>query len=199
MLIAMGFAPDLAEIAARMVEENGGGVEAALQILDETPHDVLLQQQPQQNANVATTASSIITASSTSSSSSLKAIFVVNRGLKLSPGKIAAQVAHAALALARRNEATSGVGAHQSALYRQWSQEHEKIVVVTTNSHKAETTAVHEMDDLLKKAHALQIPTVEIHDAGRTEVMCGTRTVIGFGPGPAHIIDQVSGDLRLLH
>jgi len=195
MLIAMGFAPDLAEIAARMAEANGGGVEAALQILDETPHDLLLQQQPLPNANVATTASSIIPASS---SSSLKAIFVVNRGLKLSPGKIAAQVAHAALALARRNEA-SAVGPQQSALYRQWSQEHEKIVVVTTNSHKAETTAVHEMDDLLNKAHALQIPTVEIHDAGRTEVMCGTRTVIGFGPGPAHIIDQVSGDLRLLH
>ena len=196
MLIAMGFAPDLAEIAARMAEANGGGVEAALQILDETPHDLLLQQQPLPNANIATTASSIIPASS---SSSLKAIFVVNRGLKLSPGKIAAQVAHAALALARKNEAPSGVGPHQSALYRQWSQEHEKIVVVTTNSHKAETTAVHEMDDLLNKAHALQIPTVEIHDAGRTEVMCGTRTVIGFGPGPAHIIDQVSGDLRLLH
>ena len=198
MLIAMGFAPDLAEIAARMAEENGGGVEAALQILDETPHDLLLQQQQSQpNANVATPASSIITAST--SSSALKAIFVVNRGLKLSPGKIAAQVAHAALALARRNEAPSGVGPQQLALYRQWSQEQEKMVVVTTNSHQAETTAVHEMDDLLQKAHALQIPTVEIQDAGRTEVRCGTRTVIGFGPGPAHIIDQVSGDLRLLH
>merc|ERR1711865_1268521 len=139
---AMGFAPDLAEIAVRMAEANGGGVEAALQILDETPHYLLLQQQPLPNANIATTASSIIPASS---SSSLKAIFVVNRGLKLSPGKIAAQVAHAALALARKNEAPSGVGAHQSALYRQWSQEHEKIVVVTTNSYKAETTAVHEM------------------------------------------------------
>lgn len=34
-------------------------------------------------------------------------------------------------------------------------------------------------------------------DAGRTQIAAGSRTVLGIGPGPAKLIDEVSGHLKL--
>ena len=36
-----------------------------------------------------------------------------------------------------------------------------------------------------------------IHDAGRTQIASGTATVLGIGPGPSSVIDNVSGHLKL--
>ena len=37
-----------------------------------------------------------------------------------------------------------------------------------------------------------------ISDAGHTEIPAGTKTVLGIGPAPDNIIDQVTGKLSLL-
>jgi PTH2 family peptidyl-tRNA hydrolase len=37
-----------------------------------------------------------------------------------------------------------------------------------------------------------------IHDAGRTQIAAGSATVLGIGPGPKSVLDQVTGQLKLL-
>ena len=37
-----------------------------------------------------------------------------------------------------------------------------------------------------------------IRDAGRTQIASGTTTVLGVGPGPKSVVDQVTGGLKLL-
>jgi len=45
----------------------------------------------------------------------------------------------------------------------------------------------------------LQSPvSCQPEDAGHTEIPSGTKTVLGLGPAPNNLIDQVTGDLPLL-
>lgn len=37
-----------------------------------------------------------------------------------------------------------------------------------------------------------------IADAGKTQIASGSRTVLGIGPAPKSLIDEVTGKLRLL-
>ena len=51
---------------------------------------------------------------------------------------------------------------------------------------------------LAEHAAALKLPFHIVQDAGRTQVEPGTRTVLGIGPAPSALIDQVTGTLSLL-
>ena len=51
---------------------------------------------------------------------------------------------------------------------------------------------------LQKQAESLDIVTFLVSDAGHTEIPCGTKTVLGIGPAPSNIIDQITGHLPLL-
>ncbi|CAF88375.1 unnamed protein product, partial [Tetraodon nigroviridis] len=51
--------------------------------------------------------------------------------------------------------------------------------------------------DLLNHAKEVGLPVSLIQDAGRTQMAPGSRTVLGIGPGPADLIDRVTGDLKL--
>jgi peptidyl-tRNA hydrolase len=46
-------------------------------------------------------------------------------------------------------------------------------------------------------AISLSLTAKVIHDAGRTQIAAGSATVLGIGPGPKSIIDQVTGGLKL--
>ena len=50
---------------------------------------------------------------------------------------------------------------------------------------------------LQKQAKEIGLCAVIIHDAGRTQIASGTATVLGIGPGPSAVIDNVSGHLKL--
>lgn len=114
-----------------------------------------------------------------------KMVIVTRKDLKLTPGKLAAQVAHAAVACALETKKTN------KKWFSKWQAEGGKKAVVK----------VEVLDDffpLKEKADNLNIATVIIEDAGHTEIPAGTKTVLGIGPAPSNIVDQVTGDLSLL-
>jgi len=51
---------------------------------------------------------------------------------------------------------------------------------------------------LQAKAVSLGIVAEVIADAGRTQIASGSRTVLGIGPAPMSVVNQVTGDLKLL-
>jgi PTH2 family peptidyl-tRNA hydrolase len=55
-----------------------------------------------------------------------------------------------------------------------------------------------ELSELRAKAEALNLPTFEVHDAGRTQVAAGSKTILAIGPAARSDIDKVTGHLRLL-
>ena len=115
----------------------------------------------------------------------IKQVIVVRVDLKMGKGKLAAQVAHAALAAA---EESSGM---RGSWYSEWKQQGQAKVVV-------KGTGEDELQELFKKARALGLPSSLIQDAGRTQLDPGTVTCLGIGPAPAELIDRVTGKLKLL-
>ena len=114
-----------------------------------------------------------------------KMVIVTRNDLKLSPGKLAAQVAHAAVNCALSTKKIN------SKWFSKWQTEGAKKVVAKVDS-------VDEFFILKEKAEQLKISTSLIEDAGHTEIAPGTKTVLGIGPAPDNIIDQVTGDLKIL-
>lgn len=114
-----------------------------------------------------------------------KMVIVVRDDLKLSPGKLAVQVAHAAVEcslLSKRKK---------PRWFRKWRDQGAKKVVVKVN----------DLDDLHKlkdEAEDLKLVAEIIKDAGLTEIPPGTETVLGIGPAPSSVIDRITGDLPLL-
>jgi len=114
-----------------------------------------------------------------------KMVIVTRKDLKLSPGKLAAQVAHAAVACALSTKKNN------SKWFNKWQNEGAKKAIVKVNCEK-------DFFPLKEKAESLGIGAHIIEDAGHTEIPSGTKTVLGIGPAPSNIIDQVTGELTLL-
>lgn len=114
-----------------------------------------------------------------------KMVIVTRNDLDLSPGKLAAQVAHAAVACALSTKKNN------SKWFNKWQNEGGKKAVVKVESEK-------DFYSLKEKAENLKIAANIIEDAGHTEIPVGTKTVLGIGPAPSNIIDQVTGELPLL-
>lgn len=112
----------------------------------------------------------------------MKQVIVVRRDLKLSPGKLAVQVAHASLEAYRR----AGEGDK-----RAWEDEGAKKVVVKVPDLKS-------LLEIQEKTRKMKLPHALIKDAGRTELPPGTVTALGIGPSPSKDIDRVTKDLKLL-
>lgn len=113
-----------------------------------------------------------------------KMILVVRNDLKMGKGKVAAQCSHAAVSAYKQ------VRARNPSLLKQWEYCGQPKVVVKAPD---EDTLI----DLLGHAKEVGLPVSLIQDAGRTQVTPGSRTVLGIGPGPADLIDRVTGDLKL--
>ncbi len=112
----------------------------------------------------------------------VKQIIIVNESLKLPRGKLAAQVAHAALAafLEASDEAR-----------RLWLADGMPKVVL-----KGETA-----DEIVRFEEAAKrrgIPAYLVTDAGRTVLPAGTITCVGLGPASEEELDQLTGELKLV-
>lgn len=114
-----------------------------------------------------------------------KMVIVTRKDLKLSPGKLAAQVAHAAVACTLQTKKNN------SKWFDKWQNEGGKKVIVAVDTVK-------DFFILKEKAENLKIESTIIEDAGHTEIPQGTKTVLGIGPAPSNIIDQITRDLPLL-
>lgn len=120
-----------------------------------------------------------------SPSSGPKAVFVVRGELRLTPGKVAVQVAHAAVMLYQVVER------RDPSLLRRWLDTGQRKIAVVAQS-------LDEIEQLQRRARAAGIAAVVVEDAGLTEVPPGTKTVLGLGPAPGPEIDPITGSLPLL-
>lgn len=119
----------------------------------------------------------------------MKMVILVRTDLQMGKGKIASQVAHAAVSL------VIDILTYQKSAYREWLDQwlmegQPKIVVKVTS----ET----ELIERINKARAENLPTTMIRDAGRTQITPDTLTCGGIGPAPDILIDKITGDLKLL-
>lgn len=114
-----------------------------------------------------------------------KMVLVTRSDLSLSPGKLAVQVAHAAVAC------TLLTKKDKPEWFSKWQREGAKKVVVKVER-------LEEFLPLKEKAESLGILTDIVTDAGLTEIPEGTETILGIGPAPSNLIDQVTGQLPLL-
>ncbi len=112
----------------------------------------------------------------------MKQVIVVNTALTLPPGKMAAQVAHAAVAAFLTAPPASQQG---------WLQAGMPKVVLRGDDEKS-------LHDLLSLSEAAGIPAYMIRDAGRTVVAEVTVTCLGIGPAEIAEIDKLTGELKLL-
>jgi peptidyl-tRNA hydrolase, PTH2 family len=112
-------------------------------------------------------------------------VLVVRAELRLTAGKMAAQVAHAAVMLAEKAEG------RERNLYTAWRQQGQKKIVLQVERLDA-------LERLERTARAHGILTAWVDDAGLTEVPPGTRTVLGLGPARAPDVDAITGDLDLM-
>ena len=119
----------------------------------------------------------------------LKMVFLVREDLKLGAGKIAAQVAHAAVGLVEKIN-DKGKSYYKQAL-EHWSEFGAKKIVLRVKDLD-ELKAVHK---LCKKQ---KIPSCMISDAGHTQVDPGTVTVLGIGPEDSEKLDKVTGQFKLM-
>ncbi len=114
-----------------------------------------------------------------------KMVVVVRGDLGLSPGKVAVQVAHAAVALAFRAE-------HRAPdVLEAWQAEGGRKIALGV-------PALADLEALERDARAKGIPTAWVDDAGLTEVEPGTRTCLGLGPALEAALDPITGALPLL-
>jgi len=114
-----------------------------------------------------------------------KLVLVVRTDLGMTSGKIAAQCSHATLACYK------ALTKSNPSLLRHWERTGQTKVALRCDSED-------DLDLLEASARSLNLCARSIHDAGRTQIAAGSRTVLGIGPGPARLVSQVTGKLRLL-
>ena len=112
-----------------------------------------------------------------------KLAVVVRADLGMGRGKIAAQVAHAAVAAVLANLGRDDLTA--------WLRDGQPKVVL-------KVTGAGPLEDVARQAQAAGLPVELVNDAGRTQVTPGTLTCCAVGPAASDRIDAVTAGLPLL-
>lgn len=108
----------------------------------------------------------------------IKQAIIIPADLAMSPGKLAAQAAHAA------------VGACEKASFKvlaQWKENGVTKIVLKVPTEN-------DLGVLIFKANKAGLPWFLVADAGRTEIPANSITALAIGPGE---IDSITGNLPL--
>lgn len=115
---------------------------------------------------------------------------VVRLDLKMGKGKAAAQCSHATLALYKKM-ANPNSPAHNEHMLRRWEAGNGQAkITLQVPDQEA-------MDVLFAQAMLLGVNAYIVHDAGRTQIAAGSATVLGLGPAPKLVMDQITLELKL--
>ncbi len=118
-----------------------------------------------------------------------KQVIAVRTDIKMSKGKTAVQVAHAAVeAVLLIIDSGRSEWMHWLRL---WRLQGQKKIAVKVGSEQ-------ELLKVYQDALRLGLPASLIADAGLTELPPGTRTAAAVGPAPVRLVDRVTGRLKLL-
>jgi PTH2 family peptidyl-tRNA hydrolase len=111
-----------------------------------------------------------------------KQVILARKDLKLSAGKLAAQVSHASVDALLRS--------HKDDIAKWRGQGMKKAVLAVKDEA--------ELLEYQRRAEDAGLVAALIRDAGHTELPPGTVTCLGIGPDKAEKIDKVTGALKLL-
>jgi peptidyl-tRNA hydrolase, PTH2 family len=117
--------------------------------------------------------------------SDYKQVIVVRNDLKMGKGKLAVQVAHAAVSSAENTRK------NRKQWFDSWYGENQAKICVKVNEEK-------DLRVLKGRLDEMGIPNSLIQDAGLTQLEPGTTTCLGIGPLPTEMADRYTGDLKLL-
>lgn len=115
---------------------------------------------------------------------------VVRLDLKMGKGKAAAQCSHATLALYKKMT-NSQSAAYNPDMLRRWEYGNGQAKITL------QVPSQEDMDLLFAQAMSLGVNASIVHDAGRTQIAAGSATVLGLGPAPKAVLDQITGELKL--
>jgi PTH2 family peptidyl-tRNA hydrolase len=110
-----------------------------------------------------------------------KQAIVARTDIGMGTGKLAAQVAHAALSAYEDADAKTR---------KAWKGGGQKKVVLKGAGEK-------QLFQLADAAEREGLPNAIVRDAGHTQLDPGTVTCLAVGPGPEELVDKVTGDLSL--
>ena len=124
-----------------------------------------------------------------SSNDDLKMVFLVRQDLKMKAGKIASQVAHAAIGL--YDDIIFGNNIYQKEALDFWVNYGQKKIVLRVPNLEIMTNAYRQC----KKEN---IATCLITDAGLTQIEPFSKTVLGIGPDKSEKINKITGTFKLM-
>ncbi|XP_022085615.1 peptidyl-tRNA hydrolase 2, mitochondrial-like [Acanthaster planci] len=162
-----------------LIMSMGAGVLLGWLLKGKYGRQVMLQDQ-----QAAETAASGDNVSVMGETGEYKLVLVVRTDLKMGKGKVAAQCSHAAVSCYKQ------AARRQPDMLKEWENYGQPKVVVKAPDEEV-------LIELALKARSLGLTTAVIQDAGRTQIAPGSRTVLGVGPGPASLVDEVTGELKL--
>ena len=114
-----------------------------------------------------------------------KLVLLVRKDLKMQKGKIAAQCGHASVGCVLKAQKKDPISLN-TWLYRGQA----KIALNVDN--------LEQLEEMERKAMEKNLITKKICDAGRTQVEPGSITVLGIGPAPVSVVNEITGKLKLL-
>src|SRR5688500_19680198 len=111
---------------------------------------------------------------------------IVRKDLKMGSGKLAAQVAHAAI-LASERARNKNV-----EWFKEWFNLGQPKIILKVNSLK-ELETIHKLGQFNNLATAIVI------DEGLTQLDAGTATCVGIGPAHRYLIDKFTVSILLIY